>query len=133
MTGVKIKNLEHKKDQRGSFVEIIRREDLEGSSMEFGQVALTTANKGETKGKHFHKRKTEWFCIIDGIAKFRFVDKETGKEEGLTVDGKNLKLVKVLPNIWHSIENVGNENLSVIIYIDEPFYPEDSDTYSEDL
>ena len=133
MKGLKIKGLVVKKDERGSFVELIRREDLESEDLEFGQIALTTAKKNETKGKHYHKRKTEWFCVIEGIAQFRVVDKNTDEEEKFVLDGKNMKVVKVSPFIWHSIENIGDRDLYILVYVDEPFNLEDPDTFKEDL
>lgn len=133
MNGVKIKELDLKKDERGSFVEIIRPEDLEGNKNTFGQISLTTANIGKIKGKHYHERKTEWFYVLKGNAKFRLVNKKNKEEEKVEASADSMLAIGISPFIWHSIENIGDEELHVLAYIDEPFNPEDPDTFQEEL
>ena len=78
---VKVKILDIKKDDRGWFAEIVRREDVNHPDKPLGQMYVTTANPGQTKGKHYHTRKTEWFCVIKGKGLLTLVDLNTKEKQ----------------------------------------------------
>ncbi len=129
MDNLKIKKLKVNQDERGMVVEIIRREDTE-EGKPFGQVYLTTANPGYIKGNHYHKRKTEWFCVIKGKGELILRDLKSKELKKILMDDeKNFLLVKIPPNVAHAIRNIGSEVLYLLAYIDEPYNPDDPDTY----
>lgn len=105
-------------DNRGSFSELIK-------SREFGQVSLNVIKAGETKGGHYHFRKTERFFIIKGevLAK---LDGLNGREDiRLTVGD----YIDIAPLVKHSFINAGQDDAYMIIYCDEAYSPDDPDTY----
>ena len=55
INGVKIKKLDVKSDERGWFAEILRADEVKNPKL--GQVYVTTATVGQTKGKHYHERR----------------------------------------------------------------------------
>ena len=128
MKGVEIRTLEIKSDERGWVTEIIRREELV-RTREFGQVMITTAHPGRVKGNHYHARKYEWYCVMRGEARLVLVDIQSGEREELFLNEGTLTLVGIPPKISHAIENVGGDTMHVLIYIDEPYDPEDPDTF----
>ncbi len=133
MDKLEIKKLKVNQDERGMVVEIIRREDLK-QNKPFGQVYLTTANPGFTKGNHYHKRKTEWFCVIKGKGELVLKDlisKETKRI--LMDDEENFVVVEIPPNVAHAIKNIGSEVLYLLAYIDEPYNPNDPDTFPAEV
>ena len=110
------------KDPRGSFVEIIRL----GIG---GQVSFSTTVPGITRGNHFHTRKIERFAVIKGKALIQL--RKIGTDEVLDfyLDGDEPAYVDM--PIWytHNIKNIGEEVLYTNFWINEPYNPEDADTY----
>lgn len=129
---IKIKKLNVKVDNRGWFTEIIRLEDL-GKNKEFGQIHISIAKPGQIKGKHYHARKTEWFCVLKGKGLLTLIDKKTSEKKKINVSEDQLKTIKIPPGIWHAIENKGNEDMYLLAYISESYNPKDPDTYYEDI
>lgn len=125
----KFKKLILHTDSRGRLVEIVRPEDVPTEG--FGQITMTTAVKGETKGKHYHKRKTEWYCVIQGRAKLLLRSNKTGEELTEELAGDNLQLVEIPPDWYHKIANTGKGEMILLIYCNESFDQTDSDTYYE--
>lgn len=131
--GVKIKNLDIKRDERGWFAEIVRSEDIENNSKPFGQMYATTANPGQTKGKHYHTRKTEWFCVIKGKGLLTLVNMETQEKQEIEMGEDNMAAVQIPPNVWHAIANIGDREMFLLAYIDESYNPNDPDTIAKDI
>lgn len=105
-------------DNRGSFSELIK-------SKEFGQVSLNAIKPGETKGGHYHFRKTERFFIIKGEVLAKLDGPNGSKDVRLTVGD----YIDVAPLVKHSFINVGQDDAYMIIYCDEAYSPDDTDTY----
>ena len=128
-TKIEIKKLDIKSDERGWLTEILSTSD--SGNKPFGLIHVTTAKPGFVKGKHHHKRKTEWFCVIKGEAKLMLKDLKTKESRVIHLGEGNMLVVKIPPNIFHSIENIGNDEMYLLAYVDEAFDPKDPDTYYE--
>lgn len=118
--------LKQHKDERGTFVEIIRLNIG-------GQISFSTTLTGITRGNHFHVRKIERFAVIKGKALIQL--RKIGTDEILDfyLDGKVPSYIDM--PIWytHNIKNVGEEELYTNFWINE-FYDENNpDTYFEDV
>lgn len=124
-----VKRLEVKSDKRGWLAEILRPEDVDAGP--FGQVLITTAHPGEEKGNHYHKRKREWWCVIAGRARLTVTDRQTRESQSIELGERNMVLVEIPKNTLHLIENIGTTDMYLLAYIDEPFDPQDPDTYYE--
>lgn len=113
-------------DPRGAFVEVIRL----GIG---GQCSFSTTVPGITRGNHYHTRKIERFAVIKGKALIQL--RKIGTEEVLDfyLDGNEPAYVDM--PIWytHNIKNIGEEELYTIFWINEPYNPEDADTYFEEV
>lgn len=111
-------------DPRGAFVEVIRL----GIG---GQCSFSTTVPDITRGNHYHTRKIERFAVIKGKALIQL--RKVGTDEVLDfyLDGQEPSYVDM--PIWytHNIKNIGEEELYTIFWINEPFNPEDADTYFE--
>lgn len=127
---IEIKKLDIKSDQRGWLVEVLSSDDVDNAPL--GLIHVTTAKPGFTKGNHYHKRKTEWFCVIKGRGLLRVKDLKSGEEQQVTMEESNMVLVKIPPLVFHSIENTGDEMLYILSYVDEQFNPTGPDTYRKD-
>lgn len=130
---ISIKKLDIKKDHRGWVAEILKLEDLKERKKKFGQIHISTAKPGQTKGKHYHGRKTEWFCVIAGDGILTLIDKTSGDKKQIVIGKSNMVTVKIPPNVWHAIENAGKSEMYLLAYTSESFNPKDPDTYYEKL
>lgn len=128
---INIKNLNIKEDERGWLSEILKKDHLKNK--EFGQIFITVAKPGKVKGNHYHKRKEEWFCVIKGEGKLLMEDINTKEKKEIEMGKKNLVAVQFLPNIAHSIKNIGEEDMYLLVYVSEVFNEDDTDTFSYNL
>ena len=124
---MKLKKLIVKEDSRGWVAEIMGPRDVR--SLGFGQLIVTTAKPGQIKGNHYHKRKTEWYCVLKGKGILYLKENKTGKIQEISLEEKKLSLVEIPPNYTHSIKNAGSDDIYVISYTNEPFNELDKDTY----
>ncbi|MBD3614987.1 MAG: SDR family oxidoreductase [Gracilimonas sp.] len=119
-------NLTKHADDRGAFVEVIRL----GIG---GQASFSTTVPGITRGNHYHTRKIERFAVIKGKARIELRLIGTGKVFSFELDGEQPGYVDM--PIWytHNISNIGDDELYTIFWINEPYDPEDADTYYEEV
>lgn len=109
-------------DPRGAFVEVIRL----GIG---GQCSFSTTVPGITRGNHFHTRKIERFAVIKGKALIQLRKIDTDDVLDFYLDGNEPAYVDMPVWYTHNIKNIGEEELYTIFWINEPFNPEDADTY----
>ncbi|WP_026811214.1 polysaccharide biosynthesis C-terminal domain-containing protein [Arenibacter latericius] len=109
-------------DNRGSFVEIARTQTS-------GQFSFSTTVPGITRGNHFHTRKAERFAVISGKALIQLRKIGTDEVIDYYLDGDEPAYVDM--PIWytHNIKNIGNTELITLFWINEPYDPQDADTY----
>lgn len=109
-------------DPRGAFVEVIRL----GIG---GQCSFSTTVPGITRGNHYHTRKIERFAVIKGQALIQLRKIDSDEVLDFYLDGNEPAYVDM--PIWytHNIKNIGEEDLYTIFWIDEPYNPENPDTY----
>ena len=120
-------------DARGSFTEFLR-------TPERGQVSVNVSKPGITKGNHWHMSKWERFLVVSGTASIRLrkvgVDTE-GKPypvDEYIVNGSDMRVVEMIPGYTHSITNLSDtDDLVTVMWANEPFDPENPDTYYEEV
>lgn len=119
-------NLVKHSDERGAFVEVTRA----GSK---GQFSYSTTVPGIVRGNHFHTRKAERFAVISGKAKISLRKIDSDEVIDYFIDGTTPGHVDM--PIWHThnITNIGEEVLVTLFWINEPYDPEDPDTFFIDV
>ena len=81
------------------------------------------------RGNHYHRRKSEWFYLIQGTCKVCVIDLKTKqKEEFILKDRQNLML-NLKPNIAHAFKNVGKNETILLALVNEVHDQNDPDTY----
>lgn len=120
-------------DERGSFTEFLRTPD-------HGQVSVNISKPGVTKGNHWHHSKWERFLVVSGEAVIRLrrigVDIDGGPYpvDEYRVCGTEPTVVEMAPGMTHSITNASDsEDLVTVMWANEPFDPENPDTYYEEV
>lgn len=120
-------------DARGSFTEFLR-------TPERGQVSVNVSEPGITKGNHWHMSKWEKFLVVSGIASIKL--RKVGQDaEGnpypvdeYVVRGEDMRVVEMIPGYTHSITNLSDtDDLVTVMWANEPFDPENPDTYYEEV
>ena len=112
------------KDDRGAFVEIIRNSIS-------GQTSYSTTVPEITRGNHFHTRKIERFTVIQGKALIQLRKIGTDEIFNFELDGNQPSFVDKPVWYTHNIKNIGEDELLTVFWINEPFDPQDPDTYFE--
>ena len=109
-------------DERGFFSEIIKTNSG-------GQFSISTTLPGITRGNHFHTRKIERFIVTQGNALIELRRIDSNEKLSFKLDSENLNYIDM--PIWytHKIKNIGNNVLTTLFWINEPYDPENSDTY----
>lgn len=115
-------DLEEHRDNRGVFCELVR-------TREAGQVSVSTTNPNIVRGGHYHHTKMERFIVIKGKAKIKFEHVITHETYEFEVSGDKLQYVTIPVGYQHSINNIGEEELILILWANELFDPNRSDTY----
>ena len=123
--------LKANRDDRGSFTEFLR-------TPERGQVSVNVSKPGVTKGNHWHHSKWERFLVVSGEALVRMRRVGTDADGGpfpvdeYRVSAAEPTVLEMPPGTAHSIQNLsGTEDLVTVIWANEPFDPENPDTYYE--
>lgn len=120
-------------DARGSFTEFLR-------TPERGQVSVNVSRPGVTKGNHWHHTKWERFLVVSGEALIRLRRVGLDAEGRLypvdeyRVGGAEPTVVEMAPGMAHSITNLSDtQDLVTVMWANEPFDPENPDTFYEEV
>ena len=120
------KKLEIKEDARGKLVEIFKFPEI-------GQLFFSTSKPGVTRGNHYHTRKKEYFCVIEGTAKIMLRNRDNGEIKEYDVSGEAPEIVEMTINWTHNIKNTGKSEMKLIVWANEIFNPADPDTFPEEV
>ena len=115
-------NLPQYNDSRGIFVEMLKTYDA-------GQFSYFTAYPGATRGGHYHHTKTEKFLVVKGEALFKFRHMWTGEIHELQTSEKIPQIVESIPGWTHDITNIGQQDMIVMLWANEIFNKNHSDTF----
>lgn len=109
-------------DSRGSFTEILK-------TIGNGQISVNVAKPGITKGNHYHHTKTEKYLVVHGECEIKFRRIDSDKVITYHCSDKKLEVVDIPPGYTHSITNVGEDDSVTLMWANELFDPDHSDTY----
>ena len=110
--GVRIKRLKVVPDERGMLMEMLRDDDE--FFQKFGQVYLSVVYPGVVKGWHYHKRQTDHFVFVKGMAKVVLYDgREVSATRGEVNEyfmGERNPILLVIPcGVLHGMKGIGTE------------------------
>ena len=116
--------LEIKEDERGKLIEIFK-------IPEAGQFVYITTKPGVTRGNHYHLRKIERFCVLQGDAEISMRRLFTDTVHTYRVSGQEPVYIDIPTFTSHNMKNVGKTLLETLFWSNEVFTLEDPDTFSE--
>lgn len=113
-------------DERGSFTEFLKSADR-------GQVSVNITKPGIEKGHHWHHTKNEKFLVVSGKGKLLF--RRHGSDEIVEyhVTGEKLEVVDIPTGYVHALVNEGDTDLVTLMWCNECFNPNKSDTIHENV
>ncbi len=119
-------SLEVHSDNRGWLFEVAK-------SHSGGQSFYSMTNPGVTRGNHFHTRKVERFCVVQGEAVIRLRKLDTEKVIEYKVSGNAPAFVDIPIYHTHNITNIGESELLTLFWCNEIYNPDDADTFFEEV
>lgn len=114
------------RDDRGQLFEVLR---MAGG----GQIFFSTTKPGIVRGNHFHTRKIEWFCVLQGEAVIRIRRVGDDRVREFRVSGDSPQFISIPALHTHQIENIGADDLLTMFWCNEIFQPADPDTFYEQV
>lgn len=121
---MELTELEVNEDERGWFVETFKLPTD-------GQLSYVIGEPNEVRGNHYHLRKTEHFVVVAGTAKIQTRDRSNGNLMTVEVTGYRPMVVTIHPNTTHAITPL--DRAVIMVWCDEQFNADDSDTFSEEI
>lgn len=113
-------------DQRGSFTEFLKSTDR-------GQVSINVFKPHIIKGNHWHHTKNEKFLVVSGTAIIRFRKINSNDIIEYKVSGDDLIVLDVPVGYTHNIENTGETDMVMIIWVNEIFDKNNPDTFFDKI
>lgn len=119
-------------DDRGTFLKIIdgKEENLPSNT---GEIYLTTALKGQSKGGHYHVKAVEWFTLISGSCNLQLIDVDSNEKMLIELSSSKPKTIYVPNRIAHNFVNTGNEEFVLLAYTNILYDPSDTISYEFNL
>ncbi len=112
-------------DDRGDFTELIRTHHA-------GQVSISTTKPGVIRGQHYHHTKIEKFIVVRGRARIGFTNiLDDSDNYTFEVDESEIKIVTIPPGYIHNIENIGDDDMIMVLWGNELFDKNFPDTYAK--
>ena len=141
---VQVKTFVKHADQRGFFIEQLKRGDLDDagrpfiSDRPFAQMSrsLVYARGGNPpeliKAFHWHKRQWDYWDIVIGNARVVLVDLRpdsptSGTIQTLILGENSPRMVAIPPLVAHGYQCLGMEDVHLVYYVTEPYNPQDPD------
>ena len=113
-------------DERGHLVEVVK-----GTGG--GQTYFSLTRLGITRGNHFHMRKVERFCVVQGEAVIRLRKLGTRDVIEFKVSGERPEALDIPVFYTHNITNTGKSELLTMFWSNELYNPTDTDTYYQEV
>lgn len=115
-------------DQRGWFLKAITGTE-EGIPSCTGEVYLTMATPGQSKGGHYHPEASEWFTLVAGEAILKLEDIFTNEKYTLSLKFSEPTTVFVPNNVAHIFVNENDKDFILLAYTDKLYNPKDTIAY----
>jgi dTDP-4-dehydrorhamnose 3,5-epimerase len=129
LPGVKIKPLIRHYDERGSFVEVLRK-DWPSILKKKGvaQANLSVTRPGIIRAWHKHNRgQTDFLICLKGSMKIGIYEDETGDLNEIFSTGERLQIVTVPGRYYHGFKSLGPRSTWLLYFTTKLYDPKDPD------
>lgn len=121
-----VERLKIHKDERGKLIEIFKFPKC-------GQIYFSTTRPGFTRANHYHTKKIERFCVIEGEAEINLRSRSTGQKKKYLVSENKPQIITIPPKWVHNIINTGKKEIKLVIWSSKIFDPKNPDTFTENV
>ncbi len=130
--GVVLKPLRVIPDERGFLMEMLRSDDE--IFERFGQAYITACYPQVVKGWHYHRKQTDHFVCVRGMAKVVLYDQRDdsptrGQVQEFFIGERNPALLKIPPLVMHGFKAIGQEMAMIINFPTELYNYQEPDEY----
>jgi dTDP-4-dehydrorhamnose 3,5-epimerase len=122
-----IKNLVVHSDKRGWLAEMLKRNEIK---RDIKQIYVATIKPGAVRGNHYHKKRIEWFLILNGKAKLYLEDLKTQKKVCLTLSSNAPRVVTIFPRVAHALKNISKKTIYLVSAQSDIYSFKNPDTFS---
>lgn len=116
-------------DERGWFLKAITGTE-ENIPSHTGEVYLTMAKPGQSKGGHYHPEAVEWFTLIEGKALLKLEDVKTHQRKYIPMSLEKAESIFIPNGVAHIVVNLSDQNIILLAYTDKLYDPKDTIPYS---
>jgi glycosyltransferase involved in cell wall biosynthesis len=111
-------------DSRGFLQKVLTAQQADGHPPA-GEVYVSSALPGESKGHHFHRRMGEWFSVVQGRGLLLLQDTETGETRELEFGAERPRTIYVPAGVAHAVQNIGTDMLICVAWAEREHDPTD--------
>lgn len=134
IAGVGTRPLKTQLDDRGEVCELASADWPELAGVGSPHVYLSTARSGVAKGWVRHMRQTDRLALIAGVLRVVLFDgRENSPTHGVLMEvyggERSRLLVTIPPGVWHTVQNVGDNEAMFVNAPDRPYLHEDPDKF----
>jgi UDP-2-acetamido-2,6-beta-L-arabino-hexul-4-ose reductase len=120
-------NVDNYNDDRGRLSELI-------ISKNQGQIFFSTTKPGIVRGNHFHTRRIERFCVLEGEASVKMRKIGTNEIIEYKIKGTDNKVIDMPVYYTHNLENINNTELICCFWMNDILKEQKiDDTYYEEI
>ncbi|WP_407929685.1 dTDP-4-dehydrorhamnose 3,5-epimerase [Iocasia frigidifontis] len=132
ITGVRVKSLVKHPDDRGFFMEVLRRDD--GLLELFGQASLSKTYPGVIKAFHYHQEQDDIWFFPSGNAQVVLYDLREDSPTRARTDvyymGEDNQVLLLIPKgVAHGYQVLGNKAATIMYFTTKPYNRENPDEY----
>jgi glycosyltransferase involved in cell wall biosynthesis len=111
-------------DERGFLQKVLTATQAGGHPPQ-GEVYVTAARPGESKGHHYHMRMGEWFTVVSGRALLLIRDPNTGEGREIEFSSERPRTVYVPAGLAHAVANAGDGEMICVAWAEREHDPAD--------
>jgi len=121
LEGIQIKHLKRRFDERGFFLELMRKEWKEIFKEEdIVQANLSITYPGIIRAWHRHLRgQIDYFIALQGTIKICAYNEENSKLNEIISAGNDLQIVRVPGKYWHGFKVISNEPVWLLYFVNK--------------
>jgi len=130
--GVKVEDLRVIPDERGYLMEMFRSDSPD--YQKFGQVYMTLVYPNVVKAWHYHKKQTDNFFCVRGMAKVALYDDREGsptrgQTDTFVIGWQRQRRITIPPGVYHGFTAVGTLPAAIINLPTELYDYDNPDEY----
>jgi len=129
LEGIDIKPLQRRFDERGFFLELIRKDWKEiFKEDDIVQANLSITYPDIIRAWHRHQRgQIDYFIVLQGAIKICAYDEETGELDEIISNGNDLQMIRVTGKYWHGFRVISNTPAWLLYFVNKLYNYEKPD------